>query len=114
MKLHQQCKAYIDHDCTKPLKFLNSIQYYGKASFNKKSRDKFNKTQVYKIHFKQIVNSEAKWRHKKESKCKIICVGLKKELANEREMYTTINQPVIYIPRYDVSPQLATRNCKSI
>lgn len=65
---------------------------------------KSQQIQVYKIHFEQIVKSEAKWRHKKESKCKIICVGLKKELANEREMYTTINQLVIYIRPYDVSP----------
>lgn len=35
--------------------------------------------------------------HKKESKSRIICVGLKKKLANEREMYTTINHQVIYI-----------------
>lgn len=75
---------------------------------------KSHQIQVYKFHFEQIVNSEAKWRHKKESKYKIICVGLKKELANEREMYTTINQLVIYIPPYDVSPSLATRNGKSI
>lgn len=65
---------------------------------------KSQQIQVYKIHSEQIVNSEAKCSHKKESKCKIICVGLKKELANEREMYTTINQPVIYIRSYDVSP----------
>lgn len=38
-----------------------------------------------------------------EAKCKIICVGLKKELVNEREIYTTINHFMIYTHGDDIS-----------
>lgn len=57
---------------------------------------KDSQNQANKIQFGRLVNLQSEM-DKKESKCKIICVGLKKELANEREIYSTINHWVIYI-----------------
>lgn len=58
--------------------------------------DKLNADKVCSLKY-EARKQNPKHRHKKESKCKIICVGLKKKLANEREIYTTINHLVIYI-----------------